>query len=158
MKKVTVLGVAFAALLAGCSNTPTMSYEEKNIAYADYIVSNKLQSLKKINTFRLHGWQSLTNDYLILSTSPKKKFLIEVNGYCPDLGFAQAIKINQGMSSMLTTRFDSISVIGSDVGSHHIKCHIKTIHKIDKAQAKEISAIGKPVDDSKETTEEPQKS
>ncbi len=153
MKKIAVLGVALATLLAGCSNTPTMSYEEKNIAYADYIVSNKLESLKKINTFRLHGWQSLTNDYLILSTSPKKKFLIEVNGYCPDLGFAHAIKINQSMSSMLSTRFDSISVINGDMASHQIKCHIKTIHQIDKAQAKEISAIGKPVGEEQATDE-----
>jgi len=154
MKKRTLACLSLIALFTGCSTAPSLSYDEKNLAYADYIANHNLASLKKVNTFRLHGWQSLTNDYLILSTSPKRKYLIEVKGLCPDLGFAQTIKINQSMSSTLSVRFDSISVVGNDFGSHPLKCFIKTIHKIDKAQAKELSAIGRPI---KEDEEQPQK-
>jgi len=146
MKIYLVAMVSAAALFTGCASAPSMSYGEKNLAYASYITDNKLASLKKINTFRMYGWQSLTNDYLIISTSPKKKFLVEVNGFCPDLAHAQTIAFNQSMSSSLSTRFDSISVLGGNVGDHMLKCHIQTIHQIDKAQAKEISAIGKPIE------------
>lgn len=147
MKTLALLSAVMLVTLVGCAGSPTMSYQEKNAAYEQFISSNKLESLKRINTFRLYSWSSLTNDYLILSTSPRKKYLIEVMGYCPDLGFAQTIRINQSMSSQLSARFDSISVIDGDAGSAQIKCHIKTIHKIDKAQAKQINAIGEPVDE-----------
>jgi len=146
MKTYLVAMVSAAALLTGCASAPSMSYGEKNQAYVSYITDNKLASLKKINTFRMYGWQSLTNDYLIISTSPKKKFLVEVNGFCPDLAHAQTIAFNQSMSSSLSTRFDSISVLGGNVGDHMSKCYIQAIHQIDKAQAKEISAIGKPIE------------
>jgi len=154
MKKYIIAMIASAVLLGGCATNTGLSNKEKDVVYGEYIQEQKLESLKKIHTFRFHGWQSLTNDYLILSTSPKKKYLVEVKGYCPDLSFAQGILINQAMSSTLTTKFDSISVLGSNsVGGYNIKCYIKSIHKVSKEQAKEIAAIGKPVDN--QQTEEP---
>jgi|GEM_PF-600744 len=143
MKFYIVISLIVVALLSGCASKSTLSFDEKNQAYGDYIATNKLESLKRIKSFRLHGWQALTNDYLILSTSHRKKYLVEVTGFCPDLAHAQTIMINKSSSSILSTRFDSISVLNGGVGSHQIKCHIKTIHQIDKAQAKEIAAIGK---------------
>lgn len=125
-------------VLAGCANAPYMSRAEKNVAYEEFIASNELLPLKSIRSFRYHGWQSLTNDYLIISTSQRNKYLVKVKGYCPDLTFAHAILINQSMSSVLTTRFDSISLIDSP----QLKCFIKSMHKISKQQEKEIRAIG----------------
>ena len=66
--------------------------------------------------------------------------LIKIKGYCPDLSFSQAILINQSMSSILTTNFDSISMLRTP----QLKCYIKTIHQVSKEQLKEIMAIGKP--------------
>jgi len=151
MKNYLIIGLSLAAILSGCASKSTLSYDEKNLAYGDFIAINKLESLKNIRAFRLHGWQSLTNDYLILSTSFRKKYLVEVGGFCPDLGSAQTIMVNQGSSSILSARFDSISVVGNsfdgnNFGGHQMKCQIKSIHQIDKAQAKEIAAIGKSVE------------
>ncbi len=133
------VGLLAILLLGGCATGPQMSISEKNMAYEDYIKSNELVSLKKIRSFRYQGWQSLTNDYLIISTSQRNKYLIKIKGYCPDLSFSQAILINQSMSSILTTNFDSISMLRTP----QLKCYIKTIHQVSKEQLKEIMAIGK---------------
>ena len=144
MMKTYLIGLlSIAALLTGCSTAPSMSFQEKNSAYVAYIETNELESLDKIRTFRLHGWQSLTNDYLIVTVSPNKKYLLAVNRFCPDLTYAQALIFHRAISSTLSTKFDSISVYDSSNRNLQIKCHIKTIHKITKDQAKEISAIGK---------------
>ena len=156
MKFSTLITGAIVLALAGCATGPTMSTKEKNAAYADYVVENKLPNFKKINSFRFHGWQSLTDEYLILSTSVKKKYLIELRGYCPDLDYSHAIKLNQSMSGSLVTKFDSISVLNGDRNSAHLKCHIKSIHQLTKAQAKEIAAIGddvKPEKSAEESTD-----
>ena len=116
-----------------------MSMQDKNLKYNDYITQQQLKSLKKIKTFKLHSWQSLTNDYLIVSTSPKDKYLVEVNGHCPELRFAHGIIVNRTIGSILSTKFDSISVISSP----QMKCYIKSIHQLTKEQATEIVAIGK---------------
>jgi hypothetical protein len=126
-------------LLAGCSTNQSLSYQERDQAYGEYIESQELLSQDEIRTFKFNGWQSLSNNYLIISTSVSKKYLIEVSGFCSNLYHAQAIAVNQGMSSSLVTRFDSISVPDS-LGN---KCFIKSIYKVTKAQAKEISALGK---------------
>lgn len=138
MKDITIILVALA-LLTGCATNQSLSYQERDQAYGEYIESQELLSQDKIRTFKFRGWQSLSNNYLIISTSPNKKYLIEVSGFCSNLYHAQTIAVNQGMSSSLVTRFDSISVPNSPGN----KCFIKSIYKVTKAQAKEISALGK---------------
>jgi len=130
-------------LLTGCATNQSLSLQERNEAYAEYIDKQKLQSQDKIRTFNFNGWQALSNHFLIISTSPSKKYLVEVNGYCANLYHAQTIAVNQGMSSSLVTRFDSISVIPPMPPTLGIKCFIKSIYKITKQQAKEISALEK---------------
>ncbi|MDP2560668.1 DUF6491 family protein [Psychrobium sp. 1_MG-2023] len=139
-KVITVLVVL---MIVGCANQPSLSTSEKNAQYAQFIVENKLESLDKIKGFRFNSWQSLTDDYLIISTSPKQKYLLQVNGYCPDLTFSHSIILHQGMSSMLSAKFDSVSTTEQP----QFKCFIKTIHKLDKQQSKTLSAIGKPMVD-----------
>jgi len=136
--KTIIAMITVLTLIGGCSTTSTMSSAEKNDAYLDYVKTEKLVHLDKIRSFKFMGWQSLSNDFLIVSTSPKKKYLIEVNGFCPELNFAQAIIINQSSNSLLSTRFDSISVAKSP----RQKCFIKSMYKVTKAQSKALSAIG----------------
>ena len=138
MKYMTIIVVALA-LLAGCATNQSFSHKERDQAYGEYIESQELLSQDKIRTFRFSGWQALSNHYLFISTSANKKYLIEVNGFCSSLYHAQTIAVNQGMSSSLVTRFDSISVPDSPGN----KCFIKSIYKVSKVQAKEISALGK---------------
>jgi len=138
MKYLTIVAVAFS-LFVGCAANQNLSYQERNEAYVAYIEKQTLISQDKIHTFTFNGWRALSNNYLIISTSPNKKYLIEVNGFCSNLYHTQTIAVNQGMSSSLVTRFDSISVPESP----GMKCFIKSIYRVTKAQVKEISALGK---------------
>ncbi len=126
-------------LCLGCASKQTLSFQERDLAYIDYIEKQNLAAQDKISTFRFLGWQALSNTFLVISTSPRKKYLVEVNGYCPNLYHAKGLALNQGMSSTLAARFDSISIVG-EKGS---KCFVKTLHKVTKEQAKELAAIGK---------------
>ena len=137
MKKIFIL--LFSLLLITACSSTGMSYKERNAAYLEYINKHNIEALDRISTFTYQGWQSLTDEFLIIRTRVKDRYLIQLNGYCPDLSFANAIKINQGMGSTLVTKFDSISVIGAK----QPKCYIKNIYPLSKEQVKEISAIGK---------------
>jgi len=148
--KVMMKILAVLVLLTGCASNQSLSYQERDEAYVAFIEKQALISQDKIRTFTFNGWRALSNNYLIISTSPSKKYLIEVNGFCSNLYHAQAIVVNQGMSSSLVTRFDSISVPES-LG---IKCFIKSIYKVTKVQVKEISALGKAKVDSEPLTQE----
>ncbi len=138
MKYMTTVLVALG-LVVGCATSQKLSYQERDEAYVSYIEKQVLVSQDKIRAFKFNGWQALSNNYLVISTSPSKRYLVEVNGFCSSLYHAQSIALNQGMSSSLVTRFDSISVPES-LG---IKCFIKSIYKVTKAQVKEIAGIGK---------------
>ncbi|MCO4799891.1 MAG: hypothetical protein KC484_11770 [Colwelliaceae bacterium] len=138
MKFITIILIGLG-FLTGCASNNSLSYQERDVAYRKYIEDQKLLSQDRIQTFNFSGWRSLSNNYLFISTMPNKKYFIELSSFCSNLFHAQTIAINQGMSSSLVTRFDSISILDSPGN----KCFIKSIYKVTKAQAKEISALSK---------------
>lgn len=140
--KVIITLLSILTVITGCSTTTNMTASEKNTAYQEFVKTTPLESVNKIRSFKFMSWQSLSNEFLIISTSPRKKFLVEINGYCPELNFAQAIIINQASSSQLSVRFDSISVPESP----EKKCFIKSIYPINKTQVKALRSMDKPVE------------
>jgi hypothetical protein len=134
MKYIVLL---FSLVLIACSNTQGLTTAELNQAYRDYIAEQSLESKDRVSSFKFRGWQTLTNDFLILSSSPQKKYLVEVNGFCDELRYAQALILNRSIASSLQTRFDSIATPKMP----NLKCFIKAIYPIDKQQAKVIAAL-----------------
>lgn len=131
--------VVITLFLASCSKNQ-LTNEQRDQAYRQYIADNKLESIKSINTFRYDGWQSLTQNFLILSTSIKRKYLIELTGICRDITFAQSLYINQIDANNLSARFDSFSTSSNRME----RCVIKTIYPLTPEQAKFIVSIGMP--------------
>ena len=138
MKKL-MTSLSLLVLLSACSSSQTMTVQEKKAAYQQYITSQKITSVDKIRTFNYKDWQSLTDNYVMISTSLKRQYLVELKGMCTNLDFAHGITINQRNGSSLMTRFDSISPL-SEPG---IKCFIKKIHPLTREQEQAIKAIGK---------------
>jgi len=136
--KISVIIISLLLIITGCTTTATMSTTEKNLAYGEYVKANNLVSKNKIVAFKFTGWQSLTTDYLIITSFVNRKYLLEINGYCNDLNYDHSIYIHQSTSTVLSAKFDSISTASNP----QLKCFIKTIYPINKAQAKEIVAIG----------------
>lgn len=124
--------------IVGCSKNQ-LTDEQRDQAYRQFIADNNLENIKSINTFRYHGWQSLTQEFLILSTSIKRKYLIELSGLCHDITYAQSLYINQIDANNLSARFDSFSTTDNRME----RCVIKTIYPITTEQAKFISNIGR---------------
>jgi len=125
--------------LSGCATTDTLTDDEKNVAYAQYIIENNLETIKHIRAFKFQGWSSLTDDYLVLSSSFKKRYLVELKNSCYDLNDSYSIALKQSMTSQLSINFDAIMV----VNDFPRKCYIKSIYPIDKAAVKQLQAIGK---------------
>lgn len=152
--KSILITLATIVLLASCSSNNGASLKAKNVAFKDYIASNNIESVKRVSRFRFRGWTSLTDEFLILSSSPKRKYLVELSGYCSDIRWAHAIILNRLNTSSLNALSDSISTLESP----QIKCRIKTIYPLTQEQLVDIRAIDNPkeedVNDEHQVTEE----
>ncbi|GLX78392.1 hypothetical protein tinsulaeT_17320 [Thalassotalea insulae] len=135
--------VVLSVLLSACAHNDKSAFAEKDQALREYIVSNALNSVKQVNSFRFYGWNSLSNDFIVLSSSPRRRYLIELSGFCHDIPWAHTIIVNRGHDTSLHARFDSVSAVDSP----EIKCIIKTIYPITKAQFKDIQTIDKPAEE-----------
>jgi len=134
-----------SSLIASCSNADKTTAKKVPL-YDNYVIEKKLESVDRITSFSFQGWRSLDNYYLIISTSLSKSYLIQLNSYCADLQFANAIIINNNGNS-LHAKFDSIHVAKGLSGKRSgIKCIIKSIHKISREQEDEIAQLGKTKD------------
>ncbi len=134
--------------LVGCSSNTGVTQKEKNQAFRDYLQSEKIHSVKRITAFRFHGWSSLTDDFLLISSSRKRKYLLELSGFCNDMRWVHSIFINRSTSSTLQAKFDSISTVKNP----EVKCFIKTIYPLTPEQKANIKAINNPTETA---TEEP---
>ena len=147
--KAFILPFILLLTISGCSTTG-MTSQEKTTAYIDFIETEQLESIDKIRSFRFSGWQSLNNRYLIITASPRRKYLINIGSHCSDIKFSQAIIVNQSTSTSLSVRFDSISLLDTP----QIKCFIKSIYPITKEQSKALSNIGKPLEKESQKSKE----
>ena len=125
-------------LLSACSSTSVTKNNRFEI-FDNYIVDNKLTSLTSVNTFRFQGWNSLDPKHLIVSSNQKKAYLLTLTNYCNNLDVAHNIRIQQSLSSRLSTKFDYI-IIPGQAGQ---QCKIKSIHQINKQQRNELTALRK---------------
>ena len=147
MNKLQTIFLALLVLvIGGCATVDTLNDDEKNAAFETYIAEHKLESIKHIKSFNFKGWSTLTDDYLILSSSFNKRYLIQLKNSCYDLDSSYSLGLKQSMTSRLSVNTDAVVVF-----SHiQIKCFIKAIYPIDKAAVKTLQAIGKAVkEDSK---------
>lgn len=123
MKKMIFIITVFA--LSACQNN-----RNNRVNYADFVEKQGLTDQGRIQFFRFQGWQPLNDRYLILRSSQRKSFLIQLLSSCTDLPFAQSIEVNQNSSRILSSKFDSIAV----PGPLRQECTIGKIYAMDKLQ------------------------
>jgi hypothetical protein len=141
MKAILIILTALI-LLVSCSSNNSAGLKAKNIAFKDYLTNNNIESVKRVSRFRFRGWTSLTDKFLILSSSHKHKYLVELSGYCSDIRWSHAIILNRFNSASLNALTDSISTVESS----QINCRIKTIYPLTQEQLVDIRAIDNPKD------------
>jgi hypothetical protein len=151
--KFTLLILSSLIFITGCSLNKGLSDEEKNLAFQNYLSTNNIENVSKITTFTFRGWSSLTNDYLILSSSHKRQYLIELAGFCSEISWANTLIINRSSGSSLYARFDSVSTPNEP----RIKCMIKSIYPITEEQEDEIKNLTKSKEERLKSINEPEK-
>lgn len=131
------LTIASLVLVTACSSNAGKNEEIRNQAIRDYVASNNIEDVKKVRTFRYSGWSDLTNDFLIVSSAPRKQYLIEITGGCYDLKWANTIVLKRSESSSLQIKFDSVSTLETP----QLSCRIDKIYPITDEQEDDIIAL-----------------
>jgi len=115
----TLLVVVFTALLASACGALQRNEREPSLAkYEPYIG----EPIRGFTSYRLDSWQSIGREQLILWTGVNEAYLVTVWNTCPELQFAETIRVTSTTSEVST--FDQV-LVGKD------RCQIKHIQPID---------------------------
>lgn len=137
-KKITayplILGLLVWSLTACQENT------RKRIDYEAFVESQQLTAEPRVTQFRFQGWQPLDERFLILRSSQRKSYLIELNTFCSELPFAQSILVDQSTAMSLVAKFDAIKVPGQIAQ----RCTIKNIYVLDEVQKQALMNLKNP--------------
>ncbi len=139
MKNVILMSL-LSTFVFGCTST-SMTLNERDNAYSKYIVDEALVSKDKITGFKFSGWKSLSDNYLIVTATHKKDYLIQTKGKCYELNESNGIKLNRSSNLALYQAGDSISPMAANAD----KCRIKSIYPITSVQTDYLVGIGKLV-------------
>ena len=136
---MTFIGrLLFAVLILSSCASNGLTDVERTALYHNYVAENKLEEVKSITSFRFNGWRDLGKEHLIIFSSIRNAYLITLTNRCSDLRYSNTLGINRTGSS-LHAKFDSIFVTSFP----EQKCFIKTIHKLTKEQANQMSDLDK---------------
>lgn len=105
-----------AALLTGCATGPKLNYTE----YAG-------EPVKSFYMSNFDGWSAVSKDQLVVWTGLNKAYLLKIEGYCPDLQFANAIAVTSTANTV--DKFEKV-LVGRD------RCLINEIRPLDVKQMK----------------------
>jgi hypothetical protein len=113
--------VCVAALLTACASGPKLNYTE----YAG-------EPVKSFYMSNFDGWSAVSKDQLVVWTGLNKAYLLKIEGYCPDLQFANAIAVTSTANTV--DKFEKV-LVGRD------RCLINEIRPLDVKQMKEDRKI-----------------
>jgi hypothetical protein len=134
MRTVTATGLALLAgvVLAGCASAGgRASVDEKLAIY-------RAAAGPPVNSFPYHGsitgWTSLGDRTIALWTSPRRAWLVGLDGPCPDIDFSPVIAVTSSQGGRVSAGFDK--VLASGHGAMQIPCRIREIRELDTARIK----------------------
>jgi hypothetical protein len=133
-KTIARMGIALAAvlLMSGCATAGgSVSAGEKLAIY-------RAAAGEPVNSFPYHGsitgWTPLGDRSIALWTSPRRAWLLDLDGPCPDIDFSPVIAVTSSQAGRVSAGFDK--VLASGQGSMQIPCRIREIRALDTSQIK----------------------
>ncbi|MFT6895704.1 MAG: hypothetical protein ACJA13_000101 [Paraglaciecola sp.] len=139
MKNNILLALTLIAL-AGCASQ-RLSDSEKSIIIENFISAEKLETRSTISAFNMDSWTSLSDQYLILRTSPFRPYLLKLVTRCHNLDFSSTIIIDSAIPNSLSSGFDAIYT-PDDLA---FKCNISRIYPLSREQNKALISAVNPV-------------
>ena len=122
---MTLLAVGFGAT----ASVPSHAVEEREIEERDLPLVTSLEQVDSIPALgRLHSWNVIDDDTLIVWASPSKPYLVELFRPSRELKFAWAIGVTS-FGSRIHAKFDSVEVEG-------FSYPIREIYKLSRDDAK----------------------
>lgn len=141
-----LLAAAFA--LSGCASTGPKLDDAQRLALYRGHAGAPVDSFQYFG--RIDGWTPLGDSALAVWTKPNQAYLLELQGSCPDLDFAQAISVSNQMGRV-HQRFDKVTVLGQQ--SIKMPCFIGRILPLDvkaiKQAQQDMRAAGTMPDEAK---------
>src|SRR5688572_5184362 len=125
MKSLQLCVVALSIALSACATN--MPDDEKLALYRAHAQA-PVKSFRYLN--RIDGWTPLGDSALAVWTRPNEAYLLEVDGPCPDLDFAQAIGLTNQFG-IVYTRFDKVIPRSAGGGPEPVPCPIRQIRPLD---------------------------
>jgi hypothetical protein len=114
--KTPLMLSAVALVLAACATGPKLDYRE----YAG-------EPVKQFYMSSYDGWTPVSNNQVVIWTGINEAYLLTIEGYCPDLKFANAIAVTSTGSKV--DKFEKV-IVGRD------RCFINEIRPVDVKQMK----------------------
>lgn len=142
MKHVVIL-VTLLLALAGCA-TNRLPDPERSAIIEKFITTEQLEARNTISAFDLDSWTSLSDQYLIIRTSPFRSYLVKLTMRCSDIDYSPALLVYSRIPNTLSAGFDSVFT----PDNHKFKCNISRIYPLSKAQNKSlITAVSPKAED-----------
>lgn len=114
--------VVLAAALAACSSVPyAQRQQQRQEAYAAAAGA----PVQNFHFFNLWSWEPLSDSELVVYTRPDRAWLLDVDGTCQNLEFAQAIGLTSSIGRVWA-RFDKVLT-----GRGYMPCTITRIRPVD---------------------------
>jgi hypothetical protein len=127
LPKPLQVGLGVLVLAFSACATDGMTDTDKLALYRAHAMA-PVASFRYLN--RIDGWTPLGDAALAIWTRPNEAYLLETNGPCPDLEFAQAIGLTSQMG-MVYSRFDKVIPRADPGGAPPIPCQIRQIRPLD---------------------------
>jgi hypothetical protein len=128
MKKLFVL--IFSVLtVCGCASQ-RLADAEKNAIIDDYISTEVLQSQSTVSAFRLDSWAALSEQFIILRSSPSRPYLVKLRQACNDLNYSQTLLVTSQLANSLNTVIDYVYTPEYPA----FRCRISHIYPLTTAQ------------------------
>lgn len=126
MKPSQLYLAALVFALSACA-TDRMSEDERLALYRAHAAA-PVKSFRYLN--RIDGWTPLGHSAVAIWTRPNEAYLLEVDGPCTELEFAQAISLTSQFG-IVHSRFDKVIPLTGAGGPEPVPCHIRQIRPLD---------------------------
>lgn len=126
--KTLIRGLAamLLVLLAACSSAPIQQRMNERLALYTAAAGAPVRSFRFLE---LYSWEALGDSNLAVYTRPNEAWLLDLDGPCPNLTFANAIAITS-FANEVSARFDKV------IAGRSIPCIIGQIRPIDVSKLK----------------------
>jgi len=116
-----------AGMLAACSGVPyAQRVQQRQAAYAAAAGA----PVRSFRFFSLYSWEPITDTQLAVYTRPNQAYLLNVQGACTNLSYANAIGLTSSLNEV-TVRFDKVLA-----GRGFPPCIIEQIRPVDLGKLK----------------------